>query len=316
MLDVEITQAGSSRDLDTTIFLYRNESSGAPSRIAVDDDEGWGALSRIRDFRLYSEGEYTIVVGTKGADGRGRFRLSLGCSSGDCEPETPTAECHPALQQSLEECFIEISQYESDFEMPAHEMLEECREWVSYATESVCPEDDEPLCEDSQPFEEACYAGWESEYVQPATGLSREASDGLDDLSEVIWNSEACDIGEDAGCWWKADLYAFAGEAPKPAALMAYAREQSDVGPGAFLDQRLDAGTDVLSHILGNFEAEAAFEAFASDAGLDLAEAQVSVGESLTEFSWNFGDCQGALLTVTFPSAQRVLVLQDLLCYG
>ena len=151
VLHIEITRAGSSSDLDTTLFLYRNAPGSAPSRIAFDDASGWGSLSRISDFRLYSEGEYTIVVGTKNATGRGRFRLSLGCASGACEPETPVAACHPFFQEALQECFAEVGS-DLEFEVPGHALVDECSGWVNDSTESLCPEEGEPLCEDSTPL--------------------------------------------------------------------------------------------------------------------------------------------------------------------
>jgi len=317
VLDIEITQAGSSQGLDTTLFLYRNDADGgAPSRIAVDDDEGWGALSRIEGFRLYAEGEYTIVVGTKGGTGRGNFRLSLGCDSGECAPETPQAECHPFFQEALQECFVEIGQYDYEFETPAFELVADCRDWAQDSTESICPDDDEPLCFDSTPAFDACMAVWEAEYVRPATNLTGTSGEGLDALQEAVWASEHCNVGEDAGCTFNSSLYRFEGDAPKPAALLAFAREQTEVGPGAFLDQTLEANTDALKSLVDNYEAGEAFDAFLAAEGLQLDEAQVAVSESFGDFSWNWGDCNGAVVTATFPSAARVLILEDMFCYG
>ncbi len=316
-LDIEITQAGSSRDLDTTLFLYRNDPGSAPSRIAFDDDDGWGALSRIRDFRLYSEGAYTIVVGTKGATGRGNFRLSLGCAEGECEPDPgEAAECHPIFQEALQECFVEVGGYDNDFELPAHELVGECEGWASDATESICPTDDEPLCEDSTDAFAACTAAWEAEYVRPATGLSEDNDGGLDALVSSVWESENCDGGEDAGCRFEGTMYRFDGNAPKPAALLAFARETTDIGPGAFLDQTLESDVSALRSMVERYAAGDPFDAFLTDAGLDLSEVQVSITESFGEFQWNHGDCEGGLITATFPSAQRVVVFEDMFCHG
>ncbi len=316
-LDIEITQAGSSRDLDTTLFLYRNDpDGGAPSRIAFDNDDGWGDLSRIRDFRLFSEGEYTIVVGTAGATGRGRFRLSLGCASGECEPETPIPECHPHFQAALEECFVEIGQWDASFEIPAHELVGECEDWASDSTEALCPDEDEPLCFDSGPAFDACMDVWETEYVRPATGLQRVEVENLQLLHERVWDSENCNAGEDAGCGFNAGVYSYDGDAPSAAALLAFARSQSEIGPGAFLDQTLEADAGALPRLVDNYNAGAALDLVLDEAGLDFDEARVAVGDSFSEFQWNWGDCEGAVLTATFPTAQRVIVIEDFFCYG
>lgn len=315
VLDIEITQAGSSRDLDTTLFLYRNDANGAPSRIAFDDDAGYGDLSHIEDFRLYAEGEYTIVVGTKDAQGRGDFRLSLGCTSGDCQPES-TPECHPFFEEALAECFEEIGAYEYGFEVPGHELIDECHDWVSDSTESICPTDDEPLCEDSTPFLDACTAKWELEYVRPATGLTAKHSDTLDTFATTVSDSDVCDGGEDAGCWFSAGLYSYDGEVPSAAALISFAREQSDVGPGTFLDQTLDADGTALTTLANSFGARAEFDAFVGDAGLDLDSATVAIGNAHGEFQWNWGDCEGAMFAAAFPGQQQVLVIQDVYCNG
>ncbi len=316
-LDIEVTRAGSSSGLDTTLFLYRNNpEGGAPSRIAIDDDEGWGALSRIRDFRLFSEGEYTIVVGTKGANGRGDFRLRLGCDSGECEPEAPQAACNPFLEEALAECFVEIGGLDFGFEMPAFELVGECEEWVDNSTESICPDDDEPLCVDSAPALTACMDQWEAEYVRPATGLSEDNDGGLDALVASVSHSPNCDGGEDAGCAFEGTLYRYDGDAPDAASLLAFARAQTQIGPGAFLDQTLQAEASALKSIVDNYGVDDEFEAFLTEAGLDLDEAQLSVSESFGEFQWNWGDCEGGLVTATFPSAKRVLVVQDMFCAG
>ena len=316
-LDIEITQAGSSRDLDTTLFLYRNDpDGGAPSRIGFDDDGGYGALSRITDYRLYSEGEYTIVVGTKSARGRGNFRLSLGCTSGECESEVPTPECHPFFEEALAECFEEIGGYDYGFEVPGYELIDECHDWVTDSTESICPTDDEPLCEDSTPFVDACVAKWETEYVRPANGLTGRSNAALDAFATTVADSDVCDGGEDAGCWFSASLFSYEGEAPGAPALLSFAREQSDVGPGTFLDQSFDTNSETLTNLADQFGARAEFDAFVADAGLTLDDASVSVGNAHGEFQWNWGDCEGAVFAAAFPTERRVLVLQDVYCNG
>ena len=123
-------------------------------------------------------------------------------------------------------------------------------------------------------------------------------------------------MGEDAGCSFQGWLYSYDGEAPTAPALLAFAREQSEIGPGALLVQTLEADRGSLSMLAERYGATAALEAFLDDANLELEEAQVAITESFGEFQWNHGDCEGGMFTVTFPSAQRVLVLQDLFCHG
>ncbi len=72
---IEVTQRGSSRGLDTTLFVYRMAVGQEPRRIAFDDDDGFGALSKLAALRLFTDDRYAVVVGTK--NGRGRFRLTV-----------------------------------------------------------------------------------------------------------------------------------------------------------------------------------------------------------------------------------------------
>ena len=99
--------------------------------------------------------------------------------------------------------------------------------------------------------------------------------------------------------------------------------DAGDVGPG---EDAGDAGVDsdvpcvdteiFLDRDGDNYGVDDEFEAFLTDAGLDLNEAQISVSESFGEFRWNWGECEGGLVTATFPSAQRVLIVQDMFCAG
>src|SRR5262249_16900366 len=84
---VEITQAGTAKKLDTTLFVYGPLHAGAfgTTAIAFDDDSGWGKQSRIAGLTL-AGGEYLVVVGTHDARGRGQYRLQTTCENGDCSP--------------------------------------------------------------------------------------------------------------------------------------------------------------------------------------------------------------------------------------
>jgi hypothetical protein len=109
---LEITRQGSSRSIDTTLFVYgpRNESGAFGSASIVrDDNDGYAKLSKIGGFVLREGGEYMVVVGTKDALGRGDYRVLATCESGDCAPPAPPpppaeAGCHPVLERSIRAC--------------------------------------------------------------------------------------------------------------------------------------------------------------------------------------------------------------------
>jgi hypothetical protein len=92
---VEVTQAGSSRSMDSALFVYgpRSDSGGyGTEAIAFDDDSGWGRLSRLRDLVLDEGGTYLVGVGTHDGRGRGRYRLEASCPDGDCAPDPSTCD--------------------------------------------------------------------------------------------------------------------------------------------------------------------------------------------------------------------------------
>ncbi len=80
----EVTQRGSSRGLDTTLFIY-GEKDGDWEELAYDDDDGWGTLSRIKGFTL-PEGytQYQAIVSTLDLKGRGNYRVSFECADDNC----------------------------------------------------------------------------------------------------------------------------------------------------------------------------------------------------------------------------------------
>lgn len=99
VVTVEVTQAGSSRSMDSALFVYgpRGANGGYGSEaIAFDDDSGWGRLSRLRDLELEAGGSYLVVVGTHDGRGRGRYRLKASCPSGECAPDASTCEAATA----------------------------------------------------------------------------------------------------------------------------------------------------------------------------------------------------------------------------
>lgn len=314
-LDIEITRTGSSRSLDTTLFLYRNEAGAAPSRIGFDDDSGYGALSRISDYRLYSEGEYTIVIGTKGASGRGNFRLTLGCDSGECGPVAEPAACHPHFQSALEECMQEFAA-DSGYEDHAYNLVDDCEGWVDDSTEALCPDDDEPLCLDSSDALEACMTNARSAYARPTNALTSIDDASFEAFEQGVFESDGCNVGEDAGCVFDVGFYSVDGDMPSTPQLLAYARQVSQIGAGAYLQQSLESDVGTLRAIEARYGGEGALEAALELEGLRIEDAHVSVTETFGEVQWNWGDCEGGSIVATFPDAGRVLIIEDLFCYG
>ncbi len=93
-VQVEVTQRGSSRGLDTTLYLFgpQNEAGNyGKSPVAFNDDDGWGLLSRVKTT-LEKGGRYLIVVGTFNGSGRGNYGLKAECLGDACAPE-------PALEE-------------------------------------------------------------------------------------------------------------------------------------------------------------------------------------------------------------------------
>ncbi len=314
-LDIEITRTGSSQGLDTTLFLYRNEAGASPSRIGFDDDNGWGALSRISDYRLYSEGEYTIVVGTKDATGRGNFRLTLGCDSGECGPIAEPAACHPHFQEALEECMQEFAA-DSGYEDHAYNLVEDCEYWVDDSTEALCPDEDEPLCVDSSDELEACMTNARSEYARPTNLLSSVDDASFEAFEQGVFESDGCNVGEDAGCVFGVGFYSVDGDMPSTPQILAYARQVSQVGPSAYLQQSLESDVSTLRAIEERYGIEGALDTALDLEGLRIEDAQVSVTETFGEVQWNWGDCEGGSIVAAFPDAGRVLIIEDLFCHG
>jgi len=115
-LQVGITQRGTSRGLDTTLYVYGPRGdSGYAERIAFDDDAGWGALSRIEALDVPAGGQYLVVVGTYSGIGRGSYGLQVECLSGDCNDVEAPAGCPEPLAEVIHDC-VEDWWSEGDFE--------------------------------------------------------------------------------------------------------------------------------------------------------------------------------------------------------
>jgi hypothetical protein len=96
---LEVTHLGSSMYLDTGLFLYgprQPNGSWGTTLVAVDDDSGYGQLSKIAGVALPQGGEYLAVVSTGTGAGK-KFRLQLDCLNGQCAPPVD-----PALYDSCD----------------------------------------------------------------------------------------------------------------------------------------------------------------------------------------------------------------------
>ncbi len=141
---LEVTQKGSSRKLDTSMFLYGPQKNGrfSDDKLAGDDDSGWGALSRLRDVTL-EPGTYLVVLGTATGDGRGNYRLVLDCADNVClrhGDDVDLSQCPLELEEWLTECVEETA---SDLEVSAAEGWSICRDNLDVLDtfESLCFED-------------------------------------------------------------------------------------------------------------------------------------------------------------------------------
>lgn len=108
---LEITHGGSSMKLDTTLFVYGPRGAGGAypaQHVAFDNDSGYGKLSKLTTT-LAAGGTYAVVVGTKTAKGRGKYRLVPTCLSGDCAPVTalPLGACPAVIQTAMQTCVTE-----------------------------------------------------------------------------------------------------------------------------------------------------------------------------------------------------------------
>lgn len=157
VVTLDVTRTGSSRNLDSALFVYgpRTEEAGfGTDAITFDDDAGWGRLSRIRSFLFEAQGEYLVVIGTANARGRGRYRLEARCESGDCLPPPPPpppveGDCPPAFVETIESC---VADWEADgeFEGTTRDLIEQCSdiEVVAGTYDTLCAGADAPaeLC--------------------------------------------------------------------------------------------------------------------------------------------------------------------------
>lgn len=320
---IEITKKGSSQGLDTTLFLYRLRDGQQPVRIAFDDDAGFGALSKIEDFRLFSDDRYVAVVGTKNADGRGKFRVTLGCNSGECGPVTPPDSACPAVvQAAMSECLDEFGE-ETDFETPLDVLIGEgcgTQGDIEGFRDDLCASASHPWCTGSELIRACETFGVES---YPSAKAATDALETADDaamtaLVDAVNAGPNCgSFGEDAGCEFSGAVFRHdPAEALTLPELMAHARASLSTGPAVAAGQtvRDDAG-EVYRSTAAFFEATREADDLIDALGLDLdtAEAMTAFGDG---FRFQGGTCQADLLVVHFAADGIVLHLNSVSCEG
>jgi hypothetical protein len=234
---IEVTHRGSASGLDTTLYVYGPQSgSSYASRLAFDDDTGWGKLSRLDAFVPPETGNYLIVVGTYSGLGRGHYRLEVECVSGDCLDVVVPAECPDRVAQDIHDCVDEWLA-EGSYEDTRHEAFVACTtdyagDFYMYACESNwhepepwCPAGLEAFMSEIMP---ACIEALSPLYPEdrdPLTLLARALPDEiLDRLYET--HSECCgatgasytvqppENGDEVTFEWVLDSVRQASEAP------------------------------------------------------------------------------------------------------
>ena len=117
---IEVTRAGSDDDLDSTLFVYGLTAQGDWEDVAVDDDGGWKALSKVEAVPLTDEySEYMVVLGTADARGRGEYTLKTTCTAGQCGKLQNADQCDWFTLKDVSACISDqlsinygVDQYE------------------------------------------------------------------------------------------------------------------------------------------------------------------------------------------------------------
>jgi hypothetical protein len=144
IVTLDVTQRGSSRSVDTTLFVYGPETGDGfgSSAIASDDDAGWGRLSRLTRLALTPGGSYLVVIGTHDARGRGNYRLQASCESGDCAPLPAETGCHRDLRAAIDRCLADTFENDTEwyFTRTRRDVVEQCSdvEVLAPARDALC----------------------------------------------------------------------------------------------------------------------------------------------------------------------------------
>jgi subtilisin-like proprotein convertase family protein len=96
------TKANGDGAVDTVVYLFQQQGD-AWVQVGVDDDSGYGALSRLRGS--YDAGSYAVVVSGYRRSTKGRFGLTAGCTGAGCEPAAPEPDASCLLGGTLPELF-------------------------------------------------------------------------------------------------------------------------------------------------------------------------------------------------------------------
>jgi len=247
---VQITHAGSSASLDTTLFLYGplQDGASAPQRVGIDNDSGWGKLSKIATT-LEDGGVYVAVVGTGSAVGRGRYTIALECAAGECAPDGMLpSECPEEVLGYVSDCITDLN-VDYEFSMPKSALMREC-----ISETRLTDAYNEYLCSGTTRPEwcELGASGFVDEVVPgcgdtlstlypdvAALGLATTDVGVSEAITTLVAqaNAEHCASGGDGGCQItvQALRYTWTGSTP-PALLgiLADVRESLDPGPGPY----------------------------------------------------------------------------------
>jgi hypothetical protein len=165
---LEITHAGSSMKLDTTLFVYGPADGGGvfpADEIAFDDNSGYGKLSKLTTT-LAAAGRYAVVVGTKNAKGRGKYRLRPTCLSGECGPiaAIPLGGCPAVFLDAMRTC-VAGNHEPYDPLTPRMNAAEQCAD-----ADVLAPIFDQ-TCTTAQPW---CLGSFEAFYTVYAPACTRD----------------------------------------------------------------------------------------------------------------------------------------------
>ncbi len=146
---LEVTQKGSSRSVDTTMYLYGPKSAVGygTTATAFDDDSGWGRLSRLGKQTL-AGGEWLVVIGTHDGRGRGNYRVQASCDSGECTPVAVASACHPAIIGGIDACVRDWFD-NNDPGLNTHaDVIAMCAdaEPMSPVRDALCEDSDDAVC--------------------------------------------------------------------------------------------------------------------------------------------------------------------------
>jgi hypothetical protein len=239
---LDITRTGTSRRLDTTLFVFGplHRRSFGDEAIASDDDGGWGAHPRLHTD--LAPGRYLAVVGTATGVGRGHYRLDLRCAGCTARPPGPDP-CPEEMDRWIETCVKDVG---NDLWVAPAVAWHECSGYLwdgEYGEAELC--DSDPFvsrptwCSDFSLARDECEWHWNDHFfVDPAvtttplgTGATLEA---LEDEAEA-----ACD-----GCLIGLRVHRYDAATPPTAteAVAAIIRDAFDADPAWHIEGQIPRG--------------------------------------------------------------------------